>query len=109
MQIYIVLVSLCQDCHIKTHSTTGEPVPDTSQDYVLLASSENATHTTLRFRRKLDTCDEKFDVPITVRVNNLLGNLIRNYTEKSLFEKVFRGNSSGTSKTKEMPLILYEY
>lgn len=55
-----------QDCHIKTHSSTGEPVPDQSQDYVLLKSSENATHTILRFRRKLDTCDEKFDVPITV-------------------------------------------
>jgi hypothetical protein len=55
-----------QDCHIRTHSATGEPVPDQSQDYVLLKSSENATHTILRFRRKLDTCDEKFDVPITV-------------------------------------------
>lgn len=112
LQIFIVSSSLpfsLQDCHIKTHSSTGEPVPDTSQDYVLLSSSENATHTTLRFRRKLDTCDEKFDVPITVRVNNSLVNLIWNYTGKSLFEIVFRSNSSGTSKTKEMPLILYEY
>lgn len=57
-----------QDCHIKTHSSSGEPVLDSSQDYVLLSSSENVTHTTLRFRRKLNTCDEKFDVPITVRV-----------------------------------------
>lgn len=56
-----------QDCHIKTHSASGEPVPDASADYVLLSSSENATHTILRFRRKLNTCDEKFDVPITVR------------------------------------------
>jgi hypothetical protein len=55
-----------QDCHIKTHSESGEPVPDASQDYMLLSSSENATHTILRFRRKLNTCDEKFDVPITV-------------------------------------------
>jgi DOMON domain len=57
-----------QDCHIKTHSSSGEPVPDASADYVLLTSSENATHTVLKFRRKLNTCDEKFDVPITVRV-----------------------------------------
>lgn len=55
-----------QDCHIRTHSSTGEPVVDQSQDYVLLQSNENATHTILRFRRKLNTCDEKFDVPITV-------------------------------------------
>jgi hypothetical protein len=55
-----------QDCHIKTHSSTGEPVVDTSQDYVLLSGSENATHTILRFSRKLNTCDDKSDVPITV-------------------------------------------
>ncbi|KAL7020263.1 hypothetical protein ACKWTF_011448 [Chironomus riparius] len=60
------------DCHIKTHSATGEPVPDQSQDYVLLKSSENATHTILRFRRKLDTCDEKFDVPITNDTMNII-------------------------------------
>lgn len=73
-----------QDCHIKTHSASGEPVPDASQDYVLLSSHENTTHTILRFRRKLDTCDEKFDVPITVIVNILTNNLIRNYTENFL-------------------------
>jgi DOMON domain len=77
-----------QDCHIKTHSPSGEPVPDTSQDYVLLASSENATHTVVRFRRKLNTCDEKFDVPITVRVNNsVTHNLIRNYTKSASLER----------------------
>jgi hypothetical protein len=66
-----------QDCHIKTHSASGEPVPDTSQDYVLLSSSENATHTILRFRRKLNTCDEKFDVPITVSTSKGIEGLIR--------------------------------
>ena len=64
-KIPLINLSL-QDCHIKTHSSTGEPVVDTSQDYVLLSGSENATHTILRFRRKLNTCDEKSDVPITV-------------------------------------------
>lgn len=49
-----------------THSQTGEPVPDVQQDYTLIASQENQTHTMLRFRRRLNTCDEKFDVPITV-------------------------------------------
>ena len=55
-----------QDCHIKTHTQTSEPVVDTSQDYELLSGSENSTHTILRFRRKLNTCDDKSDVPITV-------------------------------------------
>lgn len=55
-----------QDRHIPVHSRSGEPVLDHSQDYVLLSGHENKTHTIIRFRRKLDTCDEKYDVPITV-------------------------------------------
>lgn len=42
---------------------------DPSQDYVLLLGIENATHTSLRFRRKLRTCDEKYDVAITVSLH----------------------------------------
>lgn len=29
---------------------------------------ENSTHTVLRFRRKLDTCDNKHDIVITVSI-----------------------------------------
>lgn len=57
-----------QDRHIPIHSNNGEPVLDPSQDYVLLSGRENASHTILRFRRKLRTCDEKYDVAITVSV-----------------------------------------
>lgn len=57
---------LLQDRHIPVHSHNGEPVMDQSQDYVLLSGHENKTHTVIRFRRKLDTCDEKYDVAITV-------------------------------------------
>lgn len=46
----------------------GQPVVDSSQDYVLLLGYENQTHTVLRFKRKLDTCDVAYDVPITVSV-----------------------------------------
>ncbi|XP_055626801.1 MOXD1 homolog 2-like [Toxorhynchites rutilus septentrionalis] len=53
-----------QDRHFKMNSN-GEPHVDPSQDYVLLLGYENATHTVLRFRRKLDTCDTNQDVPIT--------------------------------------------
>lgn len=55
-----------QDRHIPAHSKNGEPWLDPSQDYVLLLGSENATHTILRFRRRMRTCDEKYDVSITV-------------------------------------------
>lgn len=57
---------LPQDRHIPTHSKNGEPWLDPLQDYVLLLGNENATHTILRFRRRMSTCDEKYDVSITV-------------------------------------------
>ncbi|GAB0087048.1 DOMON domain [Sergentomyia squamirostris] len=52
------------DRHVKKVGD-GEPVVDISQDYILLLGYENATHTVLRFRRKLDTCDTYHDLPIT--------------------------------------------
>uniref|UniRef100_A0A182WX47 DOMON domain-containing protein n=1 Tax=Anopheles quadriannulatus TaxID=34691 RepID=A0A182WX47_ANOQN len=53
-----------RDRHVKKHGD-GEPLVDSSQDYVLLLGYENQTHTVLRFKRKLDTCDVAYDVPIT--------------------------------------------
>lgn len=46
-----------------------EPVVDPSQDYVLMLGYENATHTVMRFKRKLETCDTSYDIPISVSVN----------------------------------------
>lgn len=40
---------------------------DSSQDYDLLLGYENVTHTVLRFRRRLNTCDPR-DIPITVSI-----------------------------------------
>lgn len=54
-----------QDRHIKRFGDT-EPAVDPAQDYILMLGYENATHTVMRFRRKLDTCDISHDVPITV-------------------------------------------
>lgn len=39
---------------------------DGSQDYTLMLGYENMTHTVIRFKRSLDTCDMKDDFPITV-------------------------------------------
>lgn len=47
------------------NSVDREPEVDPSQDYQLLLGYENSTHTVLRFRRRLDTCDHH-DIPITV-------------------------------------------
>lgn len=58
-----------QDRHIKKHGD-GEPSVDPSQDYILLLGYENATHTVMRFKRKLDTCDTSYDIPITVSERN---------------------------------------
>lgn len=54
-----------QDRHVTRNGDT-EPVVDPSQDYMLMLGYENATHTVLRFRRKLDTCDASHDIAITV-------------------------------------------
>ncbi|VEN48374.1 unnamed protein product, partial [Callosobruchus maculatus] len=57
-----------QDRHVKpspgNSAVDREPEVDPSQDYQLLLGYENNTHTVLRFRRKLDTCD-RHDIPIT--------------------------------------------
>ncbi|XP_036325473.1 MOXD1 homolog 2 isoform X2 [Rhagoletis pomonella] len=53
-----------QDRHIKKNGNV-EPLVDPSQDYILMRGYENATHTVLRFRRKLDTCDTMGDIAIT--------------------------------------------
>ncbi|XP_058985307.1 MOXD1 homolog 2-like [Musca domestica] len=53
-----------QDRHIK-RSGDPEPVVDPSQDYILILGYENQTHTVLRFRRKLNTCDTMHDIAIT--------------------------------------------
>lgn len=61
---------LFQDRHVKDspgNSVDREPEVDPSQDYQLLLGYENNTHTVLRFKRRLDTCDYH-DVPITVRL-----------------------------------------
>lgn len=61
-------VLLLQDRHVKRspgNSVDREPEVDPKQDYHLLLGYENSTHTVLRFKRKMDTCDHH-DIPITV-------------------------------------------
>ncbi|XP_017843398.2 MOXD1 homolog 2 [Drosophila busckii] len=60
-----------QDRHVTRNGDT-EPVVDPSQDYMLMLGYENATHTVLRFKRKLDTCDASHDIAITNDTMRLL-------------------------------------
>ncbi|XP_039432205.1 MOXD1 homolog 2-like [Culex pipiens pallens] len=53
-----------QDRHIRAESD-GDPIVDPSQDYTLLLGYENVTHTVIRFKRNLETCDSKDDFAIT--------------------------------------------
>lgn len=43
----------------------GAPEPDKIQDIEIISSTENGTHTTMTFSRKLETEDQK-DMTITV-------------------------------------------
>ncbi|KAF5282737.1 hypothetical protein FQR65_LT02734 [Abscondita terminalis] len=69
-----------QDRHVKEspgNSVDREPEVDPSQDYQLLLGYENNTHTVLRFRRRLDTCDHH-DVPITNDTMRIVWSFHRN-------------------------------
>ncbi|XP_020714773.1 MOXD1 homolog 2 isoform X2 [Ceratitis capitata] len=61
-----------QDRHVSANKNSTEPLVDPSQDYVLLSGYENNTHTIIRFRRKLDTCDNLYDIPITNNTMRIL-------------------------------------
>ena len=48
------------------HSRDGRTVEeDHSQDYELVVGYEDEGVTVLRFRRKIETCDRDFDLPVT--------------------------------------------
>ncbi|KAJ9595787.1 hypothetical protein L9F63_013031, partial [Diploptera punctata] len=51
--------------------TTGAPIADPEQDCSLVSGKQNDTHTIIRFKRHLDTCDRNHDMKLggdTVRV-----------------------------------------
>ena len=50
----------------------AEPEIDAIQDWELLSGHETDTHTILKFRRPLVTCDHEHDLPITVRTTHML-------------------------------------
>jgi len=71
LQNFLFFFPPLQDRHVTRNGDT-EPVVDPSQDYMLMLGYENATHTVLRFRRKLDTCDASHDIAITVSTVGVL-------------------------------------
>ena len=53
-----------QDSH--GQDTIGAPVADPEQDCTLVGGKQNETHTIIRFKRPLDTCDSKHDLKLGV-------------------------------------------
>lgn len=52
-----LLCSLLQDCH--GPESEDKTVADEVQNYELISGYQNDTHTTVEFRRQLDTCDSQ--------------------------------------------------
>lgn len=69
--IILCFFSVTQDMHGKTEAGLT-PEKDVSQDYELLASSQNGSHTSVVFRRAWDTCDKHDDVLFGVRASCIL-------------------------------------
>lgn len=53
------------DCHGALHPSSGPPLQDDTQNYDVLDGKQNGTHTILKFKRKIETCDP-FDIPLSV-------------------------------------------
>lgn len=68
--MYIVFV--VQDSH--GQNTNGAPVADPEQDCTLVGGRQNESHTVVRFRRALDTCDRNHDYVLGVSLIKLLRN-----------------------------------
>jgi hypothetical protein len=68
--VYVVFVA--QDSH--GQKTNGALVADPEQDCTLVGGRQNESHTVVRFRRALDTCDRNHDYVLGVSLVKLLRN-----------------------------------
>uniref|UniRef100_A0A914XB98 DOMON domain-containing protein n=1 Tax=Plectus sambesii TaxID=2011161 RepID=A0A914XB98_9BILA len=59
------------DRHGPTEGANGFPPEDAEQNYEIVEARENATHTTIRFKRKQSTCDAD-DWPITTDTTRMI-------------------------------------
>lgn len=59
-----ILLFVMQDSH--GPDTNGAPVADPEQDCTLVGGRQNESHTVVRFRRALDTCDSNHDYVLGV-------------------------------------------
>jgi hypothetical protein len=59
-----------QDAHAQ--DTNGAPIADPEQDCTLVGGRQNESHTVVRFRRALDTCDVNHDYVLGVSPNKML-------------------------------------
>jgi hypothetical protein len=68
--LYGYIVFVAQDSH--GQDTNGAPVADPEQDCTLVGGRQNESHTVVRFRRAMDTCDRNHDYVLRVSLLKLL-------------------------------------
>jgi len=66
--MYVVFV--VQDSY--TREANGAPVADPEQDCTLVGGRQNESHTVVRFRRALNTCDGNYDYVLGVSLAKML-------------------------------------
>ncbi|XP_020809804.1 MOXD1 homolog 1 isoform X3 [Drosophila serrata] len=69
------------DYHGAQHSLNKDPLLDDTQNYYVLNGFQNATHTNVKFKRKIETCDP-YDIPFstdTVKILWSFGEMDPNY------------------------------
>ena len=63
-------VVFVQDSHAQ--DANGAPIADPEQDCALVGGRQNESHTVVRFRRALDTCDVNHDYVLGVSMKEML-------------------------------------
>nr|XP_041631596.1 MOXD1 homolog 1 isoform X2 [Drosophila kikkawai]XP_041631597.1 MOXD1 homolog 1 isoform X2 [Drosophila kikkawai] len=69
------------DCHGAQNLTNRVPLLDDTQNYYVLDGFQNATHTNVKFKRKIETCDP-YDIPFSTDTLKILwsfGDMDPNY------------------------------
>ncbi|EDW94958.1 uncharacterized protein Dyak_GE19798 [Drosophila yakuba] len=61
------------DCH----GASGPPLQDDTQNYDVIDGKQNGTHTFLKFKRKIETCDP-FDIPLSADTFKVLWSIGEN-------------------------------
>ncbi|KAH8234531.1 hypothetical protein KR032_008225 [Drosophila birchii] len=94
------------DCHGAQNSFNRAPLLDDTQNYYVLDGFQNATHTNVKFKRKIETCDP-YDIPFstdTIKILWSFGDMDPSY--KSL---TGHGKNRGAKSLKLLSPMFTQY